>query len=68
MEALAEDADKLSLFIDDGIEELGDINRQLIELKRNGFAELSSQQLQSLWNTIEGFYQPVLDIIAQEKN
>ena len=64
MEALSENADQLMLFINEGIEELAKINRQLFELQRNGFADLTSQQLQSLWNTIEGFYQPALDIIG----
>jgi hypothetical protein len=64
MEALSENADQLMLFINEGIEELSKINRQLFEMQRNGFADLTPQQLQSLWNTIEGFYQPALDIIG----
>ena len=64
MEALSENADQLMLFINEGIEELSEINRQLFEMQRNGFVDLTTQQLQSLWNTIEGFYQPALDIIG----
>ena len=64
MEALSENADQLMLFINEGIEELSKINRQLFEMQRNGFSDLTPQQLQSLWNTIEGFYQPALDIIG----
>lgn len=67
METLSENADKLAMFVNSGIEELADIQRKLVELENSGFSELTSQQLQSLWNTIEGFYQPVLDIIGQEK-
>jgi hypothetical protein len=67
MEAFAEDADKLMLFITEGTEELANVVRQLSELERSGFVGVSSQQLQALWNTIEGFYQPVIDIISGEK-
>jgi len=64
MEALSENADQLMLFINEGIEELSKIKRQLSVMKQNGFADLTPQQLQSLWNTIEGFYQPSIDIIT----
>lgn len=67
MEAFAEDADKLMLFITEGTEELANVVRQLSGLERNGFDGVTPQQLQSLWNTIEGFYQPVIDIISGEK-
>jgi hypothetical protein len=43
MEALSENADQLMLFINEGIEELSKINRQLFEMQQNGFADLTPQ-------------------------
>ena len=65
MQALYEDLDKLTMFIDDGLEELAHIKRNVDKMAQNGFDNVSTQQLQALWNAIEGFYDPIIDMIAE---
>ena len=63
LEALSEDIDKINLFVAEGWGELSILYRKLSELERNNWKDVTPQQLQSMWNTIEGFYIPVINLI-----
>ena len=68
LEALSEDIDKISLFVVEGWGELSILYKKLSELERNGWESLTPQQLQSMWNTIEGFYIPVIELIKNHND
>lgn len=53
------------LFISEGLQELAQLKLKLEELERTEYKDLNSQQLYSLWNTIDGFYSPVLNLINE---
>lgn len=63
LQALQADVDKLGLFVAEGWGELSILYKKLSNLERNNWENLTAQQLQSMWNTIEGFYIPVIDLI-----
>lgn len=60
---LKDNWEQLKLFISEGFEELAKLRSQLESLQVDNFNSLDTQQLQSMWNTIDGFYTPVLDMI-----
>lgn len=68
LEALSEDLDKITMFVTEGWGELSILYNNLTQLQLNNWEGLTAQQLQSMWNTIEGFYMPVLNLILNHKD
>lgn len=63
---IAENDKKLKEFIISGTEELVQLYQILNKLEQNGFQNVTTQQLMSMWNTIDGFYKPIIDLIYNE--
>lgn len=57
---------KLKEFMISGTEELTQLYQMLNDLERRGFNDVTTQQLMSMWNTIDGFYKPIIDLIYNE--
>lgn len=66
LNSMRENRDQLALFVSEGTSELNQLYFKLEELSRNGYQDLTPQQLQAMWNTIDGFYKPIIDIILKE--
>jgi len=58
--------DKLRLFVSEGVDELGRILKELDLLYAANYNNVTSQQLMSVLNTIDGFYRPIIDIILEK--
>lgn len=68
LESLSEDIDKICTFVTEGWGELSILYNNLSKLEKDNWKDLTSQQLQSMWNTIDGFYIPVIDLIKNHKD
>jgi hypothetical protein len=55
--------DQFITFLTDAYSELRSIYFTLVDAKLHGYKNLTPQQLYGLRNTIDGFYEPILDII-----
>lgn len=58
--------DKLKLFVSEGVDELRRIYTHLNKLKSNNYADVTPQQLTALWNTVDGFYRPIINLILDQ--
>lgn len=63
---IVENEKKLSMFIDNGTEELTDLYKLIKTLQASNFKNVTTQQLMSMWNTVESFYEPVINLIYKE--
>lgn len=63
LEQLDSNWDKLTLFISEGFDELTKLKSLLEQLKANNYESIGPQELQQMWNTIDGFYTPVIKMI-----
>ena len=60
---IADNLDKLKTFISSSTEELKELYNKLEEFQRSGFKDVTTQQLMSIRNTIDGFYDPIIKLI-----
>lgn len=63
---ILENDKKLSMFISNGTEELSDLYKLIQKLQSSNFQDVTTQQLMSMWNTVESFYEPIINLIIKE--
>lgn len=63
---ILENDKKLSMFVSNGTEELADLYKLIKKLQASNFQDVTVQQLMSMWNTVESFYEPVINLIIKE--
>lgn len=63
LQALHDNWEQLTLFISEGMQELGQLKQKLEQFQINDYEDIDSQQLYAMWNTIDGFYKPIIDMI-----
>lgn len=57
--------DRLGLFMQEGMDELRKLYNLLNELESNWWENVTSQQIMSIRNTIDGFYEPIIKLISK---